>query len=124
VIQRHGGIEAPTIARICERVHREGFAFLVTGDFGVQNGGAFAWANVLIADPKLGLASSSHFAASTQHSKTATLQEAERLFFKAVSVAISGMKYEDAIAKLRQSKAQIRDTPHALPKRNGRAGGA
>ena len=107
VISRNGGIKDPHIAGICSRVRREGFEFLITGDFKVRNGGAFAWANVLLMDPALGLASSSHFAASTQQSMVATPQEAERLFFKAISAAIGGMKYEDAIAELRQSKVKI-----------------
>ena len=113
VIKRNGGINDPNLASICGRVKREGFEFIITGDFGVQSDGTFAWANVLLADPELGLASSSHFAASTQHSKIATPQEAERLFFKAISAAISGMMYEDAIAKLRQSKAKVNGTQYS-----------
>jgi hypothetical protein len=125
VIARHGGIDSPAIAPICSRVQREGFAFLVTGDYGVGNGGAFAWANVLLEDPGVGSASSSHFAASTQHSKVATAQEAERLFFQAVSVAIRDMKYQDAIVKLRQSTANF-SPPKSKPSvaRKGSAGGA
>ena len=125
VIARHGGIESPAIASICRRVEQEGFAFLVTGDFGVGNGGSFAWANVLLEDPSIGLASSSHFAASTQQSKVATAQAAERLFFQAVSVAIQDMKYQDAIMKLRQSKRHVAPG-QAKPNvaRKGSAGGA
>ena len=110
VIKRNGGIKDPELASICSQAKREGFQFIITGDFGVQNDGSYAWANVLLSDPELGLASSSHFAASTQQSKVATPQEAERLFFEAISAAISGMMYEDAIVKLRQSKAKVSAT--------------
>ena len=112
VIERNGGINDRNLSSICSRVAREGFEFIITGDFGVENGGAFAWANVLLADPRLGLASSSHYAASTQHSKVATSQEAERLFFKAISAAMSRMMYEDAILQLRQSRAKVEGTQH------------
>ncbi|WP_027083646.1 hypothetical protein [Lysobacter sp. HA18] len=114
LIARHGGIENPEIAPICRKVQQEGFAFLVTGDYGVGSGGAFAWANVLLEDPTIGLASSSHFTASTQQSKVATAQEAERLFFQAVAVAIRDMKYKDAIVKLQRSKAKV-SPMHANP---------
>ena len=110
VIKRNGGIKDPDLASVCSRVKREGFEFLITGDFGVQDDGSFAWANVLLSDPELGLASSSHLAASTQQSKISTPQEAERLFFKAISAAISAMIYEDAIVKLRQSKVKVEAT--------------
>ena len=110
VIKRNGGIKDQDLASICSRVKREGFEFIITGDFGVHNDGSFAWANVMLSDPELGLASSSHFAASTQQSRIATPKEAERLFFKAISAAISGMMFEDAIVELRQSKGKASAT--------------
>ena len=116
LIARNGGINDPNIASICSRIEREGFEFLLTGDYGVKNGGAFAWAHVLLMDPRIGLASSSHFAASTQHSDVGTPEEAERLFFRAASAAIGGMMHEDAIAKLRQSKVKIGVTPSSHPR--------
>ena len=124
VIRRNGGIKDPALASICSRVKREGFEFIIAGDFGVRDGGSFGWANVLLSDPELGLASSSHFAASTQQSKIATPQEAEQLFLKAISAAISGMMYEDAIIKLRQSKAKISGTQSLRSERQTSAGGA
>jgi len=108
-ISRNGGINDPELSGICTRVKREGFTFLVLGDYGVRKGGSYAWVNVLLADQALGLASSSHVATATQQSEIANVQEAERLFLKAVSAAISGFMYEDAISKLRKSKSNLNE---------------
>ena len=109
LIAQNGGINDPELSVICSRVKGEGFTFLILGDYGVQSGGSFAWANVLLADQELGLASSSHVATATQQSKIVSGQEAERLFVKAISAAISGFMYEDAISKLRQSKSKLKE---------------
>ena len=107
LIAKNGGINDPELFGICTRVQREGFTFLILGDYGVQGGGSFAWVNVLLADQELALASSSHVSTATQQSEIASTPEAERLFFKAVSDAINGFMYEDAISKLRQSKLKL-----------------
>ena len=107
LITQNGGISDPELSSICTRVKLEGFTFIILGDYGVQNGGSFAWVNVLLADQELGLASSSHVSTATEQSKISTPQEAERLFLKATSAAISGFMYEDAISKLKQSKLKL-----------------
>lgn len=107
LISQSGGINDPQLSGICTRVKHEGFTFLALGDYGVQNGASYAWVNILLADQELGLASSSHVATATQQSEIATVQEAERLFLKAISAAVGGFMYEDAISKLRQSRSKL-----------------